>query len=155
MNPLDCASPIVKAALRLSGAVHFGFAKAAWLPQLEAECYEITPQSTRSGAESGVYFVVRGERVLYVGQSVRMEWRCVAHQKRFKGAQFFGLIFDRSEPEREALEAAFIAALHPKENRSRREPPEGAWLAVVALLTAPPPPSRRLPISINLLTRAA
>jgi len=126
--------PVWASALCLPGAVRFGFAGAKWTPVLAAECYEIKPQSTRRG-RSGVYFVVRGDEVVYVGQSVRMEWRAVSHQKKYRGLKFYGLVFDREEGAREELETAFICALLPRDNKQRRTPAEHTWLAVVSLLS--------------------
>lgn len=63
----------------------------------------------------GVYFLVRGDEVVYVGQSVQIPSRISSHRQ---GGKVFDLVFYLTCPaaELDAIESAFIRALKPKLN---------------------------------------
>lgn len=67
-----------------------------------------------------VYFLVSGDEVLYVGQTIELPLRIATHRK--KGRAFDRVLFlpvPRSR--REEYEAAFIKLLRPKMNERMRE----------------------------------
>jgi len=63
----------------------------------------------------GVYFLIRGGRVVYVGQSVNVLRRISEHMKG--GARFDSFAFSPcGQNEMDRLEATYIRALFPDEN---------------------------------------
>lgn len=64
-----------------------------------------------------VYFLLDGEEVVYVGQTVHLAARVQAHQARFQFDRVLYVHVSREE-DLDAVEATFIKALKPKGNRS-------------------------------------
>lgn len=78
---------------------------------------EILQAAVRSAKASGIYFLVRGDEVVYVGQSLDMLHRIARHRR--EGRSFDRYACMECEPERlDALEALYIAAFAPRENMS-------------------------------------
>lgn len=115
---------------------------ATWSRQLEAFCEAFSAADDVGEDVAGVYFVVRADRVLYVGQSGTVRARCAIAAERFGavGLRFFvlrlrGPMADHGKlgagvRKREELEAAFIALFPCMENVVSKSAP--AWAAAVA-----------------------
>lgn len=97
----------------------------AAIPYKHAEILEATIPSVIA---SGVYFLVKGAEVVYVGQSLDMLHRIARHRR--EGKEFDGYACVECAPDRlDDLEAQYIAAFAPRHNVSfgrpatRRAPP--------------------------------
>jgi hypothetical protein len=78
---------------------------------------EIVAASDKWITPSGIYFLVRGKRVVYTGQSVNVLTRIAEHSERIKFDRCAFIECPRSALD--VLESLYIHALKPKENGRR------------------------------------
>lgn len=69
---------------------------------------------------SGVYFLITGDRVVYVGQSSNVYRRVMDHRLAMKFERWHYV--PCAEHQREEIEAGYIKALNPMFNRAGRAP---------------------------------
>jgi hypothetical protein len=90
----------------------------AAIPYKHAEILEAAIPNSKP---SGVYFLVKGPEVVYVGQSLDMLHRIARHRR--EGRDFDGFACLECEPEKlDELEAQYIAAFAPRWNVSFGRP---------------------------------
>lgn len=94
----------------------------------------LTEQEIVEGAEpqpalTGIYFLVKGKRVVYVGQSVSVLSRIAAHKRDKDFDRFTFVPCERSQMD--ALESIYIHCLRPELNG--RMPGENGWHAPMRL----------------------
>lgn len=100
---------------------------------------------------TGIYFLIREDVVVYVGQSIDIEMRVAAQWSRTRTSNEYNRIeFDRAvwmpvaQDELDAYEAALILALTPEYNTSIPGHAEERRLRVAEDLQLPPPDLARL-----------
>lgn len=101
-------------------------------PELEYTYDDILAAVIPYGSTSGIYFLTRGTKIVYIGQSTGVLRRIMAH--RVDGKEFDGFaFFSCPEEDLDELETAYIRAFNPSDNwsfgnkpgRKRRRPGSG------------------------------
>lgn len=91
--------------------------KALTNPEMEYTYDDILAAVIPYGSTSGIYFLTRGTKIVYIGQSTGVLRRIMAH--RVDGKDFDGFaFFSCPEEDLDELETAYIRAFNPSDNWS-------------------------------------